>query len=48
MLALVLEGAIVLSLNVHVNGTLILLGELAVRTLELTRLGADIVEGHGD
>jgi hypothetical protein len=46
MLTLVLEGTIVLGLDVHVNSTLILLGELAVRALEVARLGTDIVEGH--
>ena len=48
MLTLVLEGSIMLSLNVHVNSTLILLGELTVRALELARLGTDILEGHFD
>jgi len=40
------EGAIMLSLDVHVNSTLILLRELAVRALEVAGLGTDIVESH--
>ena len=46
MLTLVLEGAIMLRLNMHVNSTLILLGEITVRALEVSRLCADIIEGH--
>jgi hypothetical protein len=46
MLTLVLEGAIMLGLDVHVNSTLILLGKLAMRTLELARLCTDIFECH--
>ena len=48
MLALVLEGTIVLSLDVHMNSTLILLGEITVGALKLSRLGANILECHGD
>lgn len=46
MLALVLEGTIVLSLDVHMNSALILLGEITVGALKLSRLGADILECH--
>jgi hypothetical protein len=46
MLTLVLEGTIMLGLDVHVDSTLILLSKVAVRTLELTSLGADIFECH--
>lgn len=46
MLTLMLEGAIMLGLNVHVNSALILLGEGTVRALEVAILCADIVERH--
>lgn len=46
MLTLVLESTIMLGLDVHVNSALILLDKGAVGALKLSRLGADIVEGH--
>ena len=46
MLALVLERATMLGLDVHVNSALILLGELTVGALKLTILGANILECH--
>ena len=48
MLALVLEGTRMLRLNVHMDGALVLLGEVAMRALKLAGLGADILERHGD
>jgi len=47
MLALVLEGTRMLSLDVHVNGALVLLDEGTMRALKLTGLGANVFEGHG-
>ena len=47
MLTLVLESTVMLGLDVHVDSALILLSKVAVRTLELTSLGADIFECHG-
>jgi len=47
MLTLVLESAIMLGLDMHVNSALVLLNKGTVRTLELARLCADIFECHG-
>jgi hypothetical protein len=47
MLALVLEGARMLRLDVHMDGALVLLDEGAMRALKLTGLGANVFEGHG-
>jgi hypothetical protein len=46
MLTLVLEGAIMLGLDVHVDSALILLSKVTVRALELARLCTDIFECH--
>jgi hypothetical protein len=43
-----LEGARMLRLNVHMDGTLVLLCEVAMGALKLAGLGADILERHGD
>jgi hypothetical protein len=48
MLALVLEGTRMLCFDVHMNGALVLLGEVAMRALKLAGLCADILERHGD
>lgn len=46
MLALVLESAAMLCLDVHVNSRLVLLGKVAVAALEAPILCAQIVERH--
>ena len=48
MLALVLEGTRMLCFDVHMNGALVLLGEVAMGALKLAGLCADILERHGD
>jgi hypothetical protein len=47
MLALVLEGARMLCLDVHMDGALVLLDEGAMGALKLTGLAANVFEGHG-
>ena len=46
MLALVLESAAMLCLDVHVNGRLVFLGKVAVAALEAPVLCAQIVKRH--
>ena len=46
MLTLVLECARVLRLDVHMDGTLVLLHEWTMRALKLTGLGANVFERH--
>ena len=46
MLTLVLEGTRMLGLDVHMDGTLVLLDEGAMGALKLTGLGANVFEGH--
>ena len=48
MLALVLEGTRMLSLNMHMNSTLVLLYKRTMRALKVTGLGANIFKRHGD
>ena len=48
MLALVLESTRMLRFNVHMDGALVLLCEVAMGALKLAGLGADILERHGD
>jgi hypothetical protein len=42
-----LESARMLRFNVHMDGALVLLGEVAMGALKLAGLGADILKGHG-
>jgi hypothetical protein len=46
VLTLVLEGTRMLGLDVHMDGTLVLLDEGAMGALKLTGLGANVFEGH--
>ena len=46
MLTLVLEGTRMLSLNMHMNSTLVLLYKGAVGALKLTGLSANIFKRH--
>lgn len=46
VLTLVLEGTRMLGLDMHMDGTLVLLDEGAMGALKLTGLGANVFEGH--